>query len=132
MKMNFASGNFQVPFCLASFVEFSNFSLNRIAGMPLIGWSEKWLRMLIFQNLTFVLPAALLGKVRGNSNFRCSLDAVLSTAMGEVNFASTSDIGLAVWRTVFKLDKHGCGENLLKSINSLYTNVKGCSLINVT
>lgn len=64
--------------------------------MPLIGGSEKWLRMLIFQNLTFVLPAALLGKVRGNSNFRCSLDAVLSTAMGEVNFASTNDIGLAV------------------------------------
>ena len=30
--------------------------------MPLIGGSEKWLRMLIFQNLTFVLPAALLGK----------------------------------------------------------------------
>ena len=51
--------------------------------------------------------------------------------MGEVNFASTSDISLAVWHTVFKLNKRGCGENLLKSINSLYTNVKGCSLSNV-
>ena len=51
--------------------------------------------------------------------------------MAEVNFALKSDIGLAVWHTVFKLDKHGCGENLLKSINSLYPNVKGRSLINV-
>ena len=83
-----------------------------------------------FSKFDFCFASSSIGK-RGNSNFRCSLDAVLSTAMGEVNFASTSDISLAVWHTVFKLNKRGCGENLLKSINSLYTNVKGCSLSNV-
>ena len=41
-----------------------------------MGGPEKWLQIFC-QNPTTVLPAALLGKVRGNSNFRLSLDAVL-------------------------------------------------------